>query len=241
MAQQLDELAALEASLATNPYFVKYGAKLSELKKRDPATYRSRLALMQQQQARAAPPAPVAPVALAQGVDVAKLAALDAKAVGELWRARYSTSPGTVSAVIPGSIWRGVAARAAESPLFLYPMPQEDEWRLYVGQWRGLSLLVTPLSDYRARGADAPVAVVLQHFDELLASHDLALMLGGAAARGAAPLDARELQLLALLVQHFHTDPAGLELLTRFNARPGESIHVEIIAAAKAAMMPKTE
>ena len=42
-------------------------------------------------------------------------------------------------------------------------------------------------------------------------------------------------------VQHFHTDPAGLELLTRFNARPGESIHVEIIAAAKAAMMPKTE
>ena len=149
MAQhaQLDELAALEASLATNPYLVKYGDKLSELKKRDPATYRSRLALMLQQQARAAPPAPVAPVALAQGVDVAKLAALDAKAVGELWRARYSTSPGTVSAVIPGSIWRGMAARAAESPLFLYPMPQEDEWRLYVGQWRGLSLLVTPLSD----------------------------------------------------------------------------------------------
>ena len=237
-------LEALEAALADNPYVLRYRAKLSALKESDVETYRKRLALIQQQQrappAASAPPAPApTPVALAQGVDLQKLAQLDATSIGELWRARYSTSPGCVSAAIPGATWRGMARRAAESPLFLYPLPQEDSWALYVGQWRGRSLLVTPLADYQRCGAGAEVVVVLQHFDELLESHDLCLMLGGATKAGAPPpLDARELQLLAYLVQHFHTAPEGLELLTRFNATPGERIHLEICAEVKRACAP---
>ena len=176
--------------------------------------------------------------ALAQGVDLKKLSGLDATSVSELWQARYSVVPGVVSASIPGSTWRGMAARAAQNPLFLYPMPEDDSWTLFIGQWRERSLLLTRLSDYKARGADADVVVVLQHFDELLESHDLTLMLGGGTSASSPALDPRELQLLAYLVQHFHTNPEGLELLTRFNANPGEAIHLEIIAAVKKATAP---
>lgn len=232
-----ERASALERALAENAYFVKYKDKLAALKASDPATYERRLELIH---ARSAPPAPVP---LAQGVDVAKLRALDAAAVASLWRARYSTTPGCVSAAIPGATWRGIAAAARARPLFLYPLPGEDAWTLYVGQWRGTALQFCALADYQRRGAAAAVVVVLQHFDELLESHDLALMLGGG-ARGAADdaaLDARELQLLAYLVQYFHTDAAGLALLAKFHASPGEAIHLEIIAAAKRATAPPAD
>lgn len=232
------ELSGLERALAHNAYFVKYKDKLGALKVSDPAKYRDRLELIYRQSV----PPPAAP-ALAQGMDLKKLSALEPAAVRSLWRARYSTTPGVVAAAIDGATWRGVAARAKENPLFLYPMPAEEEWALYVGQWRGTTLQFTTLADYQRRGASAAVVVVLQHFDELLASHDLALMLGGATEAAAAtpPLDARELQLLAYLVQYFHVDPDGLELLTRFNANPGEAIHLEIIAAVKKATAPPAD
>ena len=238
-------LASLEAALADNAYYVKYREKLSALKASDPATYRRRLELMAKQAADAArpPAARPPPPRLDSGVDVAKLAQLDAAGVRALWRARFEHAPGCVAAAVDGATWRAIAAEAAASPVFLYPVPRDDAWALVVGEWRGAGTLqLTPLDVYQRRGAaDAPVAAVLQHYTELLDSHGLALMLGGA-PRGATGLDVRELQLVAQLVPHFHTTPGGVALLRRFNegaaaAGSGE-IHLEIIAAVQALAAP---
>ena len=121
------------------------------------------------------------------------------------------------------------------------------EWHLWPPTTRrlppalALALALYALHARTSQRTDAPVAAVLQHYTELLDSHGLALMLGGA-PRGAAGLDVRELQLVAQLVPHFHTTPGGVALLRRFNegaaaAGSGE-IHLEIIAAVQALAAP---
>ena len=182
-------LASLEAALADNAYYVKYREKLAHSSVRPadvpPPARSGEVAADASAAAGRAPPPP----RLDSGVDVAKLAQLDAAGVRR--RGARPSSAGCVPPAVGGSdvCDRG---RGGGAPVFLYPVPRGNAWALVVGEWRGAGTLQLARSTYQRRGAAMRRSRPCCSTTPSCSTRRLALMLGGA-PRGAAGLDVREL------------------------------------------------
>ena len=123
--------------------------------------------------------------------------------VAEIWEAYHSERPGVAGAALAASEHAVVVQRAAESPLFVFPVRRERGHFLLLSQYEPKSRIfaMTFLDDYKANPQLAPPWVSLHLFDELLQSKQLAL---ARVEADASRLTTGEAEALLLLVRRYY-------------------------------------
>lgn len=175
--------------------------------------------------------------------DVVKLELLQKESsqrVAEIWRAHHDTTSRAVGAVLHAHEWARMAELAKRCPFFVLPVAKGDakgdaKYVTFVAQQQGAHTLYTLLDEFRERGPDASVHLVLTSYDTLLESHNVALSRGELVSTELSLEEAKE------LVQHthdFYSEPRLTSLVEDFN-RGSESFSFEAVLA-HCGIMPVT-
>ena len=122
----------------------------------------------EQSKAAAAQPSYVAPKTLDSVMKVERLKNKDAKEIEQIWK-KFHMHRSAVFACMSAQYWNFFAAIKMHLPVFVYPVPRDDnQWLFYVGQWGGNELNFTTLEHFKLKGADAPVILTLCHYPDLI-------------------------------------------------------------------------
>lgn len=122
----------------------------------------------EQASAASALPSYTAPKTLDSIMKMELLNDKDADEIGKIWR-KFHAHRSAVFASISLQYWAFFVAIKANFPVFVYPLPRDDnKWLFYVGQWGGNELNFTSLEHFKLRGPEAPVLLTLCHYPDLI-------------------------------------------------------------------------
>ncbi|GAA5871253.1 hypothetical protein JCM3774_000890 [Rhodotorula dairenensis] len=159
-------------------------------------------------------------------MDLSKASDLTTHALSQLWTA-YHQSKGFLSAAIPLETYLRMLNSARKYPLFVLPLARvaelpdgqeaETATEMHLLEWSLLpqptatepvpppsTVLFTPLAEYKARQEYAQPYLILTHYTDLAASHDVVLMRGEISTNVA--LNSTDAQVLAVRMQLFYND-----------------------------------
>ena len=140
---------------------------------------------------------------------------LDAKKITTLWAAYYRNKD-AVYASIPAGTYTAIKAVCETFPLFVYPLPRQDGYEMFIGQFANDVFHFTSLHNYKKLQEFAPDQLTLTHYTELAAAKDVVLMSGLVGA--GEQLTVEDAQMLCYLVQHFAMQHP--KLMQEFNRFP---------------------
>lgn len=146
------------------------------------------------------------------------------KEISDIWKT-YFSSMDSICAVIPKKKYVQINTLATVCPQFIYPVPRDDGYEFFVGEWKGHMLFFTSLIHYQKHGENAPMAVSMHHYPNLQDSHGIVLMASKIQSEHVAVQDA---QFLAYAVELFYGTDDG-ELVRQFRYKPQEFRHESVI------------
>ncbi|GAA5924197.1 hypothetical protein JCM3775_005619 [Rhodotorula graminis] len=191
-------------------------------------------------------------------MDLTKAVDLTTTALSQLWTTYHQTK-GFLSAAVPLETYLRMLNSARKFPLFVLPLAkvaelpegQAEATEMHLLEWSILpppptmtepvpppsTVLFTPLAEYKARGEYAQPYLILTHYTDLAASHNVVLMRGEISSN--VTLNATEAQVLAVRMQLFYNDSGKdgsieaqrRELLRSFHEQP-EQFDVEKLVKA---------
>ncbi|EPY50959.1 F1-ATPase chaperone Atp11 [Schizosaccharomyces cryophilus OY26] len=144
---------------------------------------------------------------LSDFIDIGKFQDLPASAIEKLWRAR-NLQENILSGCVEKSTYERMISRAKKYPLFVLPLPRENQgMETHLIQWgfpgnNTAHLIITTLLEYKLKNAYATPHTVLIHFADLLESNGIALM--RCQFEHDKSLSSSDVQLLLLTVQKFY-------------------------------------
>ncbi|GAA5828911.1 hypothetical protein JCM3766R1_003863 [Sporobolomyces carnicolor] len=184
-------------------------------------------------------------------MDLSKVTGLTSSALSQLWTT-YHQAKGFLSAAIPTETYLKMISNARKYPLFVVPLQRDvigeapdgtqtdQAMEMQVLNWALLpppanvtepvpapsTVLFTPLAEYKSRQEYAQPYLILTHYTDLSASHDVVLMRGEITPN--VSLNDTEAQILAIRMQLFYHDKGGTneveqerrELLRVFHQEP---------------------
>eukprot|EP01137_Pigoraptor_chileana_P028407 Opistho-2@12340 len=168
-----------------------------------------------------------------------KLADATPEMISQLW-VKYHIDKKCVSAAIPSGTYQRMHMRASECPLFVYPLPREDGYEMFLGQFSGHQCFFTGLLEYKSRQESATPRLTLTHYVNFRDTKGLVLMVGHCQD----PLTPDDARLLAHQVQlYYATSPENYKTVLAFNKSPStfdhrlliDGVNAMIKAAAEAA------
>ena len=139
------------------------------------------------------------------------------KEISDIWKT-YFSSMDSICAVIPKKKYVQINTLATVCPQFIYPVPRDDGYEFFLGEWKGDMLFFTSLVHYQKHGENAPMAVAMHHYPNLQDSHGIVLMASKIQSEHVAVQDA---QFLAYAVELFYGTDDG-ELVRQFRYKPQE-------------------
>lgn len=155
--------------------------------------------------------------------DIIKLDLLQSRTkdeVANIWTEYHNeTSKGIIGGLMSADDYLVFATRAQTSPMFVVPLAKGGgAYHTLLLQCQLPVVLYTSLDAYRRLGPGAPPHMVLTVYNELCASHGLALTRADVVDRQViTPAEART---LAELTRAFYTDHATHQLVYKFNHDP---------------------
>ncbi|GJN91200.1 hypothetical protein Rhopal_004218-T1 [Rhodotorula paludigena] len=189
-------------------------------------------------------------------MDLSKASDLTTSALSQLWTT-YHQSKGFLSAAIPMETYLRMINSARKYPIFVLPLAREAELpegqeaekatEMHLLEWAILpppagvsdpvpppsTVLFTPLAEYKARQEYSQPYLILTHYTDLAASHDVVLMRGEVSANVA--LNATDAQVLALFYNDSgkggEVEARRRDLLRSFHEAP-EQFDVEALIRA---------
>lgn len=121
---------------------------------------------------------------LASFIDVPKTLALPQKEIEYIWRLRHASSPQSLCATIPQTIYSRLEATARQHPQFILPLPREGQGaEIHFLQWTfptpdTTTVLFTHLAEYKLRGEYSTPHTTVTHHLELAGPKGLVLLQG---------------------------------------------------------------
>jgi len=248
IAEQLEKLKS-------NPYYSKYSEKLTTLQQKDPKQFRALVAKLagqvdEKEAAQSSTSQEVASnveeVAKSYGTSKTKidlenpqkkhgldsivkldlLRYLGAEDIKKLWIQYYSDKD-AVCAVIPSKNYTMVKSICTAFPVFIYPVPRDDGYEMFVGQFENDTFHFTSLHNYQKLQEFAPDQLTVTHYTELQEEKDIVLM--SAMVDGKDCVSMMDAQMLCYLVQHYCVNHPNL--MREFNRDPKNFSHDRIIDA----------
>jgi ATP synthase F1 complex assembly factor 1 len=137
--------------------------------------------------------------------------------VSEIWKT-YFAQVDSICAVVPKKKYVQIHTLATVCPQFVYPVPRDDGYEFFVGEWKGDMLFFTSLVHYQKHGENAPIAISMHHYTDLQESHGIVLMASKVSSEHCAIQDA---QFLAYAVELFYGTDEG-KLVKQFRFKPTE-------------------
>ena len=134
--------------------------------------------------------------------------------VSEIWKT-YFSQVDSICAVIPKKKYVQIHTLALVCPQFVYPVPRDDGYEFFVGEWKGDMLFFTSLVHYQKHGENAPMAISMHHYPNLQESHGIVLMASKVSSEHCSIQDA---QFLAYAVELFYGTDEG-KLVKQFRYR----------------------
>lgn len=133
-----------------------------------------------------------------------------------------------VCAVLPRSVYDRIRERAADYPVFLYPLPRDAGYEFVLSQFLGDQCHMTPLAAYQRHGSESPACLALTFWTDLLLDLDATLMSGEYDPKLLGPVQAQ------CLVNQMQLYYAGTELrkkllLWNFNREPQSFKHEQLV------------
>ncbi|TNY19187.1 ATP11 protein-domain-containing protein [Rhodotorula diobovata] len=250
--EQLKERAALQAK-------AKEAARTAELQ--EPRVVRpapSSEPAQKQPLERKSSDSPIKP--LNDIMDLSKAVDLTTSALSQLWTTYHQTK-GFLSAAVPLETYLRMLNSARKYPLFVLPLTkvaelpegQESATEMHLLEWSVLpqppsttepvpppsTVLFTPLAEYKARQEYAQPYLILTHYTDLAASHNVILMRGEITPNVA--LNSTDAQVLAVRMQLFYNDSGKdgsierqrRELLRSFHETPDQFDVEKLIKAGE--------
>ena len=147
-----------------------------------------------------------------------------AKEIGDIWKT-YFSSMDSICAVIPKKKYVQIHTLATVCPQFIYPVPRDDGYEFFLGEWKGDMLFFTSLVHYQKHGENAPMAISMHHYPNLQDSHGIVLMASKIQSEHVAVQDA---QFLAYAVELFYGTDDGA-LVRQFRYKPQEFRYESVI------------
>eukprot|EP00127_Corallochytrium_limacisporum_P002287 Clim_evm75s109 gene=Clim_evmTU75s109 len=145
----------------------------------------------------------------------------DSEQIAALWRL-YHRGKGFVCDVLKSDRWQKVTDHAAQSPLFVVPLPRgtdgEHEF-LYV-QWRGYQVAVTTLEEIKKKGDQAATLFTIDHYPEFAESKGIVLTRVQLQQKGA--LDDVEQKLCLRLIHTYYGSDDLYRHVHNFNHNPND-------------------
>eukprot|EP00040_Diaphanoeca_grandis_P027759 m.158839 g.158839 ORF g.158839 m.158839 type:complete len:317 (-) comp31110_c0_seq3:156-1106(-) len=150
---------------------------------------------------------------------------LDVDAITVVWKA-YHDEKESICAVVPVDNYTILRKRALSNPNFIFPLPREQGFEFFYGQWRGHQFAFTSMLEYKTHEDNARPFLLLNHYVELAETKDVVLM-SGELDENMSPFDA---QLLANQIQLFYlgTDDA-FALVETFNKKGDDFNYQDVI------------
>lgn len=166
--------------------------------------------------------------------DIVKLDLIKDKSTEEiqhLWLEYHKGSAkNVISAVAPPAALKSMVTKAAANPQFLYAVPRGQGMEFVLAQWRKTDCYFTPLIQYQTHGENAPVALTIHHFDELMDSKDLILVRGEFDPNVFTAVEAQFLSMQMQLYYGEKAKPSKQRLLHLFNHEPKHFQHMDVVA-----------
>ncbi|MCJ1339950.1 hypothetical protein MMC09_005242 [Bachmanniomyces sp. S44760] len=145
---------------------------------------------------------------LSSFIDVEKTLALPPTEISQIWRLRHASSPTSLCASIPSSIYTTIETTARNHPQFILPLPRQGQGaEIHFLQWTFPSanmatVLFTHLAEYKLRGEYATPHTTVTHHLDLRDPKGLVLLEGRVLeGRGVSP---EEGQWLVMCLQKFY-------------------------------------
>lgn len=146
------------------------------------------------------------------------------KEVEEIWKMYFSTR-NSICAIIPKKKYVQISTLATLCPQFIYPVPRDEGYEMFLGQWSDNMIFFTSLIYYQKHGEHATPQVSMHHYPNLQESHDIVLM---AAKVDENQISVQDTQFLAYLVELFYGTDEG-DLVRKFRYKPSEFRHEEVV------------
>lgn len=144
--------------------------------------------------------------------------------VTDIWKT-YFSSRNSICAIIPKKKYVQISTLASLCPQFIYPVPRDEGYEMFLGQWSDNMIFFTSLIYYKKHGENAPPQLSMHHYPNLQESHGIVLM---AAKVEENQISVQDSQFLAYLVELFYGTDDG-ELVRKFRYKPDQFSHEEVI------------
>lgn len=144
--------------------------------------------------------------------------------VTTIWKQFFSTH-NSICAIIPKKKFTQISTLASVCPQFIYPVPRDDGYEMFLGQWQDNMIFFTSIIYYQKHGEHAPSQLSMHHYPNLQESHDIVLM---ASRVDPEQISVQDAQFLAYLVELFYGTDDG-ELVRKFRYQPDTFSHEMVI------------
>ena len=144
--------------------------------------------------------------------------------VANIWKQYFSTH-NSICAIIPKKKFTQISTLATVCPQFIYPVPRDEGYEMYLGQWQDNMMFFTSLVYYHKHGEHAPPQLSMHHYPNLQESHGIVLM---ASRIDTNQISVQDAQFLAYLVELFYGTDDG-ELVRKFRYQPETFSHEMVI------------
>lgn len=147
--------------------------------------------------------------ALSSYLNLDKIATLPPKEIEYIWRLRHASSPISLCAILPSTIFARIRQAARKHPQFILPLPREGSAgaEIHFMQWSfpapdTVTVVFTHLAEYKLRGEFSQPHTTITMHTELMQEKGLVLMQGQVIkGRG---VNVEEARWLVLCLQKFY-------------------------------------
>lgn len=85
--------------------------------------------------------------------------------IAQIWT-EYHQQRDSICAIIPKVTYDRIIKRAAECPLFVYPLPRDEGVEFIFAQFSKNDCHFTPLLSFKTFGENAPPILTISHYQE---------------------------------------------------------------------------
>ncbi|XP_033108336.1 ATP synthase mitochondrial F1 complex assembly factor 1-like, partial [Anneissia japonica] len=186
--------------LSSNPFFEKYAHKIQQFQSTDSEEFHKRVKSMgkskpsvipkkelkpkesdvkayEERKAKLMQNTPQKMPSLGSIMNLDLIQEKSADEITNIWR-EYHMTKDCITAVIPSDVFHEIEAKSTLYPSFLYPLPQDEGFEFYLGQFDGNNCHFTSLINYQAYQENAPIHLSMIHYIELIESKGIVLMKG---------------------------------------------------------------